>query len=317
MKLIIQIPCLNEEQSLPATLAGLPRQIPGIDVIELLIVDDGSTDRTVEVAREHGVHHVVRFTHHQGLAKAFAAGLDAALKLGADIIVNTDADNQYSGGDIARLVEPILLHKADIVVGTRDMKTIQHFSPVKKILQRIGSSFVRTISNTTIPDVTSGFRAYDREAAMRINVVSDFTYTLETIIQAGTGGLAIAHVPISTNAKLRDSRLFSSMGEYLGRSLGTMFRIYLMYKPLRVFGTLALLLIAGGAALVVRFFYFYFLLAHLPTGHIQSLIIAAILLVVGFQVFLFGLLADLTAKNRKLVEDVLLRVKRIEMKHLD
>ena len=221
MKLIIQIPCYNEEDTLPATLADLPRTIEGIDVIETLIIDDGSSDRTAEVARLHGVDHVVRFAANRGLARAFAAGLDAALKLGADVIVNTDADHQYQGGDIPRLVRPILRREADMVIGSRDLKNIAHFSWIKKLLQRIGSSFVRTLSDTDIPDTTSGFRAYSRNAAMRLNVLSDFTYTLETIIQAGASGLAIASVPVSTNTTMRASRLFSSSGEYILRSFIT------------------------------------------------------------------------------------------------
>jgi len=277
------------------------------------VIDDGSTDQTSEVAKSHGVQHIVRLPVNQGLARAFALGLDTCLRLGADIIVNTDADNQYKGADIQRLVEPLLRKKADIVVGTRDIKNIPHFSSFKKLLQRTGSSFVRTISSTTIPDATSGFRAYDREAAMRLNVFSDFTYTLETILQAGTSGLTITHIPVQTNSSLRPSRLFASPGEYIGRSLTTLIRIYTMYNPLRVFSTLAGILIIAGLILVARFFYFYYTLAHVQAGHIQSLIIAAIMLVIGFQVFLFGLLADITAKNRKILEDVLLRIKRIEM----
>ncbi len=312
MKLIIQIPCYNEEGTLPVTLADLPRNIDGIDCIETLVIDDGSTDRTSEVAKRAGVQHVVRFTNNQGLARAFAAGLDASLRLGADVIVNTDADHQYRGEDIARLIEPVLHGRADIVIGARDIRSIEHFSWVKKILQRIGSSFVRTVSRTTVPDTTSGFRAYSREAAMRINVVSDFTYTLETIIQAGTSGMAIDHVPVQTNPQLRESHLFSSLGEYLARSVVTIIRIYTMYKPLKVFTWIGGTVFSVGALLVVRFLYYYFVFSHQPTGHIQSLIIAAICMVIGFQIFMFGLLADLTAKNRKLVEDVLMRIKKAE-----
>lgn len=309
MKLIIQIPCYNEEQTLPITIADLPRKMRGVDRVELLVIDDGSSDRTSEIAKGAGAEHVVRFTHHQGLARAFAAGLDAALRLGADIIVNTDADHQYRGEDIPRLIEPILQGRADIVVGTRDIKSVENFSWIKKLLQRVGSSFVRRVSHTTIPDVTSGFRAYSRDAAMRMNVISDFTYTLETIIQAGTGGMAIDYVPVQTNPELRQSRLFSSLGEYLGKSIVTIFRIYTMYRPLKVFTWIGGSIFAVGVLLVIRFLYYYFVLLHQPTGHIQSLIIAAICLVIGFQVFMFGLLADLIAKNRKLVEDVLLRTK--------
>ncbi|MBI3765200.1 MAG: glycosyltransferase [Ignavibacteriales bacterium] len=230
---------------------------------------------------------------------AFAAGLEKCLELGADIIVNTDADNQYRGEDIRKLVQPILEKKADIVIGSRDIMNIGHFSPLKKLLQRVGSSFVRTISNTKIPDVTSGFRAYDRDAAMRLNVFSDFTYTLETLIQAGIGGLSIAHVQVQTNEKLRESRLFSSMSEYVSRSLLTVILIYTMYNPLRVFTMLALIFSVPGVVLVLRFFYFYISLPHVQTGHIQSLIIAAVLLVIGFQILLFGLLSDITANSHQ------------------
>jgi glycosyltransferase involved in cell wall biosynthesis len=317
MKLIIQIPCFNEETTLPVTLRELPKHIDGIDDIELLIIDDGSTDNTAEVARAAGVHHILRFTSNQGLARAFAAGLDACVNFGADIIVNTDGDNQYRGADIVKLIQPILHKKADIVIGSRDIRTIEHFSFIKKTLQHIGSSFVRKMSNTSIADTTSGFRAYSKEAALRLNVFSDFTYTLETIIQAGTSGLAITHVPIETNEKLRESRLFTSIGEYLLRSLSTLLRIYTMYKPLRVFSALAGTLISVGLILVARFLYFYYTLEHVQTGHIQSLIIAAILLVIGFQVFLFGLMSDITAKNRRLVEEVLLRLKKLELKSGD
>lgn len=314
IKLIIQIPCYNEEETLPITLRELPKKIQGVDKIEVLVIDDGSTDRTIQVAKQNGVDHIVQLTTNQGLARSFAAGLDACLKLGADIIVNTDADNQYRGEDIVKLVQPILEKRADIVIGTRDIQNIKHFSIMKKILQRLGSSVVRTISNTNVPDTTSGFRAYNREAAMRINVFSGFTYTLETIIQAGSNGMAITHMPIQTNIKLRESRLFSSIGGYLIRSLTTIIRIYTMYNPLRVFTIASSLFIGIGLLLVARFLYFYFTLTEVQTGHIQSLIVASILLVIGFQIFLFGLLADITAKNRKLLEDVLFRVKKMEMK---
>src|SRR6187399_3285095 len=239
MKLIVQIPCLNEESTLPATIADIPREIPGIDSVELLVIDDGSTDRTVEVAREHGVEHVVRLTNNKGLAAGFQAGLDACLKLGADVIVNTDADNQYDGRDIPKLVAPIVAGDADMVVGDRQVTTIEHFSPVKKLLQRLGSWVVRRASDTTVPDTTSGFRAYNREAALQLQVVSKFTYTLETIIQAGKMTVAIDHVPIRTNAKTRESRLFPSMWSYVRRNGVSIFRIYSMYEPLKVFMTLA------------------------------------------------------------------------------
>src|SRR4051812_34635911 len=257
MKLIIQIPCKNEEEALPVTLGELPREIAGFDSVEWLVVDDGSTDRTVEVAREHGVDHIVRLTNNKGLAAGFQAGLDAALKLGADVIVNTDADNQYYGPDIVKLVQPILDGQADMVVGDREVMTIEHFSPLKKSLQRLGSWVVRQASQTTVPDTTSGFRAYNREAALSIQVVSKFTYTLETIIQAGKMLVAIEHVPIRTNPKMRESRLFPSMWSYIRRNALSIFRLYAMYEPLRVFMTAALLV--GLIALGVwgRFLWFF------------------------------------------------------------
>src|SRR3954452_3272536 len=239
MKLIIQIPCFNEEEQLPATLADLPRELPGVDKVEWLIIDDGSTDRTVEVARDNGVDHIVKLTNNKGLAAGFQAGLDASLKLGADVIVNTDADNQYYGPDILKLVEPIVAGDADMVVGDREVVTIEHFSPLKKSLQRFGSWVVRQASATTVPDTTSGFRAYNREAAISLQVVSKFTYTLETIIQAGKGTIAVRDVPIRTNAKTRESRLFPSMWSYVRRNGVSIFRIYAMYEPLKVFMTAA------------------------------------------------------------------------------
>jgi glycosyltransferase involved in cell wall biosynthesis len=241
MKLIIQVPCKNEEKTLPVTLADLPREVPGFEAVELLVIDDGSTDRTVEVAREHQVDHIVRLTNNKGLASAFQAGLDAALKLGADVIVNTDADNQYHGPDVIRLVQPILAGDADMVVGDREVQSIEHFSPLKKSLQRLGSWVVRQASSTNVPDTTSGFRAYNREAALAIQVVSKFTYTLETIIQAGKMLVAVDHVPVRTNAQLRESRLFPSMWSYIRRNAVSIFRIYAMYEPLRVFMTAAVL----------------------------------------------------------------------------
>src|ERR1700754_4444362 len=235
MKLIIQIPCLNEEETLPVTLADLPRELDGFDAVEWLIIDDGSTDRTVEVARRSGVDHIVRLTNNKGLASGFQAGLDAALKLGADVIVNTDADNQYFGGDVAKLVAPILAGNADMVVGDRQVSTIEHFSPLKKSLQRLGSWVVRQASSTDVPDTTSGFRAYNREAALQMQVVSRFTYTLETIIQAGKLLVAVDHVAIRTNPQTRESRLFPSMGAYIRRNALSIFRIYSQYEPLKVF----------------------------------------------------------------------------------
>ena len=253
MKLIIQIPCYDEEHTLPGTLADLPRAVEGVDEVEWLVIDDGSTDRTVEVAREHGVDHIVRLTNNKGLAAAFQAGLDASLKLGADIIVNTDADNQYFGGDIPKLVAPILAGEADMVIGDRETDQIEHFSPLKKRLQRLGSAVVRRASDTNVPDTTSGFRAYNREAALQMNVVSKFTYTLETIIQAGKQTVAVDHVPIRTNDQTRESRLFPSMWSYVRRNTASIFRIYALYEPLRVFLAAAILTALAGAFLWIRF----------------------------------------------------------------
>ncbi len=311
MKLIVQIPCLNEAETLPATVRDIPRQIEGVDTVELLVIDDGSSDNTAAVARELGVEHIVRFRSHRGLAAAFAAGLDAALRLGADIIVNTDGDNQYAGADIPKLIAPILAGQADVVIGDRQVETIAHFSPVKKRLQKWGSWVVRQASDTEIPDTTSGFRAYSREAALRLNVVSDYTYTLETIIQAGKQRLALTHVPVRTNPKLRESRLIRSLPAYLRRSAETIVRIYAMYEPLRVFIVAGLLLLLGGFILSFRYLYFVFLGE--GKGHVQSVIIAAVLFIAGFQVILSGLMADLIAINRRLSEDILLRVKRLEL----
>jgi glycosyltransferase involved in cell wall biosynthesis len=312
MKLIIQIPCFNEEQVLPATLAALPREVEGFDAVEWLVIDDGSTDATVQVARECGVDHIVRFNANKGLAVAFQAGIDAALKLGADVIVNTDADNQYRADDLPKLVKPILAHEADIVIGARNLRDHEEFSRTKKVLQRWGSSVVRRASQTAIPDVTSGFRAYDREAALRLNVVSRFTYTIETIIQAGKSDLAISHVPIRTNPKTRESRLFRSVGQYVGRSIGTILRITVMYEPLPVFLLPAALIGAAGAALLGRFTWFYFTETG-PTGHVQSLIVGAALLIFAVQLVLLGVISDLLRMNRIISEHTLHRVRKIEL----
>jgi glycosyltransferase involved in cell wall biosynthesis len=311
MKLIIQIPCLNEEDALPVTLRDLPREVPGFDQVEWLIIDDGSTDRTIEVAREHGVHHVVRLTNNKGLASGFQAGLDAALKLGADVIVNTDADNQYFGGDIPKLVEPIVRGDADMVVGDREVMNIEHFSPLKKMLQRLGSWVVRRASATDVPDTTSGFRAYNREAALAMQVVSNYTYTLETIIQAGKMLIAVDHVPIRTNEKLRESRLFPSMGTYIRRNGVSIFRVYAMYEPLRVFMTGAILM--GIAALVVwsRFAYFY--VQGDGGGHIQSLILGVVLFNAAMLLGALGVIGDLLSGQRIMLQRTFERVRRIEL----
>lgn len=310
MKLIIQIPCYNEEKTLPETIADLPLKIPGIDEIEYLIINDGSTDNTVETARKCRVHHIITYAKNKGLAGAFMTGIDACLRLGADIIVNTDADNQYNGADIEKLLHPILSGNAEMVIGERPISEIKDFSPLKKKLQKIGSFVVRAVSGTNVPDAPSGFRAYTRETAMKLNVVSHYTYTLETIIQAGDKAVALESVPIRTNPKIRKSRLFKSMGGYIKRSVETMFRIFLMYKPFKVFASIGGLIFLAGTAIGIRFLSYYF--AGNGAGHIQSLILAAILLIIGFQTFTIGLLADIISANRKLIEDVQYRVRRID-----
>ena len=312
MKLVIQIPCLDEAATLPRTLADLPRELPGFDAVEWLVVDDGSTDGTAGIARECGVHHVVRFGSNKGLAVAFQAGLDAALKLGADVIVNTDADNQYDARDIERLVEPILTGEADMVIGDRQIRRHEEFSRVKKLLQLWGSWLVRQASGTGVPDTTSGFRAYNREAALRLNVVSRFSYTLETIIQAGKNDIAVSHVPVRTHARTRESRLFRSTFQYVRRSVETILRVYAMYEPLRIFLWLAAIVGVAGLALFGRFLWFYFTQPG-PTGHVQSLIVAGVLLVFALQLVVLGVLADLLRANRVLAERTLHRVRQIEL----
>ncbi len=308
-KLIIQIPCFNEESTLPVTLKALPRTIPGIDKVEWLIIDDGSTDKTVDTAKANGVDHIVRFSKNRGLAKGFMAGLNACIELGADVIVNTDADNQYNADDIPTLIKPILQGHADIVIGTRSFDTIDHFSPLKKMLQKAGSRVVRMVSKTKIKDATSGFRAMSREAAMRLNVFNDYTYTLETIIQAGQKNMAITSVPIRTNQYLRPSRLIKSIPSYLRKSVITIIRIFVVYKPFRFFMFLGLLLFFSGFGIALRFIYFYFTQG--GGGHIQSLILASILLGIGFQTILVAFLADLQAVNRRLMENIQYRLKKM------
>jgi glycosyltransferase involved in cell wall biosynthesis len=312
MKLIVQIPCFDEEHTLPATLADLPRAVPGVDEVEWLVIDDGSTDRTVEVARANGVDHVVRLTNNKGLAAAFQAGLDASLKLGADVIVNTDADNQYHGGDIEKLVAPIVAGEADMVIGDRKTDQIEHFSPLKKRLQRLGSAVVRRASGTNVPDTTSGFRAYNREAGLQMQVVSKFTYTLESIIQAGKMLVAVDHVPIRTNEKTRESRLFPSTAAYVRRNTVSIFRIYAMYEPLRVFLAAAAVAAIVGAAIWARFLYFYFF-SDEPGQHIQSLILGSTLFIVAVQLAALGVIGDILAGSRVLQQRVLERVRRVEL----
>jgi glycosyltransferase involved in cell wall biosynthesis len=312
MKLIIQIPCLNEEATLPATLADLPRSLPGFDTVEWLVIDDGSTDRTIEVARANGVDHIVRLTNNKGLAQAFQAGLDASLKLGADVIVNTDADNQYNADDIPKLVAPVLAGDADMVVGDREIMNIEHFSPLKKSLQRLGSWVVRQASETEVPDTTSGFRAYNREAALSLVVVNKFTYTLETIIQAGKQFIAVDHVAIRTNPKTRESRLFPSMWSYVRRNAGSIFRIYTRYEPLRVFMAAAVLV--GLAALVVWSRYLYFYIQDDGAGHVQSLILGAVLFNAAMVLAALGILGDLLSANSTMLQRVFERVRRIELR---
>ena len=310
MKLIIQIPCYNEESTLSVTLTALPRKIPGIDSIEWLIVDDGSQDRTTEVARAHGVDHIVSLPRHAGLARAFIVGLEACLKAGADIIVNTDADNQYCADDIPKLIEPVLAGRADIVIGARAIREIRHFSLLKRYLQRLGSHVVRVLSNTDVVDAPSGFRAMSRQAAMQLHVFNEYTYTLESIIQAGQKGMAVTSVPIRVNAPLRPSRLFQSNPDYIRRQILTMLRIFITYRPLRFFATLGAVLVGAGTLIGLRFLYPFFTTG--GAGHVQSLILAALLIIVGFFLAVVGLLADLISVNRQLLEKLDWRVQEIE-----
>ena len=299
---MIQIPCYNEAGTLAISLAELPREVHGFDAVEWLIVDDGSSDETVKVAKENGVHHVVRHTRNQGLARAFMTGLDACLNLGADVIVNTDADNQYNADDITGLVAPILEGRADIVVGARPIETIEHFSPIKKIMQKLGSWVVRVASNTDIPDAPSGFRAMSRAAAQQLMVFNDYTYTLETIIQAGQKNMAITSAPVRVNQDLRPSRLVKSVPAYIKRSVITIIRIFVIYRPFRFFGSIGAILFGLGVLLGLRFLYYY--ITGGGAGHIQSLILVSVLLGMGFQTILIAFIADLLAANRKLMEDI-------------
>ena len=309
MKLIIQIPCYNEEKTLPVSLRALPRHVEGFDTVEWLVIDDGCVDETVRVAKEHGVDHIVRFNKNKGLAKGFMAGIDASLRLGADVIVNTDADNQYNAEDIPKLTAPILQGKADIVVGTRPIDDIEHFSYVKKILQKLGSQVVRVVSKTKVEDVTSGFRAINRDSALRMNVFNEYTYTLETIIQAGQKNIAITSVPIRTNPYLRPSRLMRGIPSYIKKSITTIVRIFVVYKPFRFFLSVGAFLVCIGFAVGLRFLYYY--LAGGGAGHIQSLIFSSIMIGVGFQAIMVAFLADLLSVNRRLLEDIQYRFKKI------
>jgi len=313
MHLIIQIPCYNEADTLPQTLAGLPREIPGIKRIETLIVDDGSTDQTVAVAESLGVDHIIRHPHNRGLAAVFETGLNACLRLGADIIVNTDGDNQYPGPEISRLIEPILQGRADIVIGDRQTQTITHFSLLKRLLQRWGSRVVQLASGLEISDATSGFRAFSREAAMRLHIFTRYTYTLETIIQAGKKGLSITFVPIETNAPLRESRLVKSNWNFVKRNAATILRIYTFYEPLRTFFYIGLVFFLPGLFLLARFLYFYLADLSGVGRYVQSVVIGGTLTILGVLIFILGILADLIAANRLLSEEILYKIKRLDL----
>lgn len=307
MKLVIQIPCLNEEKSLPVTLKELPKHIDGIDEIEVLIIDDGSTDNTVKIAKEFGVNEIVSFNANKGLAKAFTAGINKALDMGADIIVNTDADNQYKAEYIEKLIKPILDKNADIVIGTRPVQKIEHFSKLKKFLQKLGSSVMRFVSSTTVQDAPSGFRAFSKNAALQLNVFDKYTYTLETIMQARAKGLVIECVEVDVNPEMRQSRLFKSMFQYIRRSVFTMLRMFIIYRPFRFFIVFAVMFFLTGLFLGLRYLYFFSIGD--GSGHIQSLILAAVLLIFGVQVSIIAVLSELLSINRKLLEDIQFRVK--------
>jgi glycosyltransferase involved in cell wall biosynthesis len=310
MKLIIQIPCYNEEETLALALAELPREVPGFDQVEWLVIDDGSTDATRQVAKDNGVDHIVGYTRNQGLAKVFMLGLDACVRQGADVIVNTDADNQYNASYIPSLTQPIIDGKADMVIGARPIQMIEHFSFTKKMLQHLGSSVVRKVSHTDIPDAPSGFRAFSRDAAMKLNVFNEYTYTLETIIQAGMKQMAVTSVPVEVNEDLRPSRLVKSISSYIKKSIVTILRIFVVYKPFRFFLITGLILFAMGLILGLRFLYYY--VFGNGSGHIQSVILAGVMMGIGFQTILVAFIADLLSVNRKLLEEVQYRIRRLE-----
>ena len=316
MKVIIQIPCLNEEATLPVTLASLPRRIEGVDEVEVLVIDDGSSDRTAEVARQQGVDHLVVLPTHQGLARAFMVGLETSLKLGADIIVNTDADNQYDARDLESLIAPIRQGRADLVIGDRQVQSLGHFPWLKRKLHGIGDRVMRQLSGLELLDSTSGFRAFSREAALRLNVFSRFTYTLETLIQAGKKHLAVAHVPVGVNHQLRESRLFPNLWFYIKRSVSTMVRIYALYEPLKVFSYAGGSMLLVGSALLLRFFYYHFT-ADGAAGHVQSFLAAMMLIALGIVTILIGVVSDLMAASRHLMEDVQYRLRRMEVERRD
>ena len=311
MRLIVQIPCFNEEQTLPQTVADIPREIEGIDTVEILIIDDGSTDRTVEVAKEIGVDHIVRNKRNLGLARSFRKGIEACLQAGADIIVNTDGDNQYAGDEIPRLVEPVLHGSADIVIGDRETHKVEHFSKGKKFLQWLGSGIVRRLAGIWVPDTVSGFRAFSREAAIRLNIVSSYSYTIETVIQAGKRDMTVQSIPVRTNPKTRESRLFKSIPSFITRQVSTIVRMYAMYQPMKVFFIIGTLLSVIGALPILRFLYFYAIGE--GGGHLQSLILGGVFVMMGFIAYLAGLVADLISFNRQLLEMTLEKVRRAEL----